>query len=186
MRVLILMTSILLIACQAAEGHPHKADKQGNEAVVSPGKPQHPLQVQLLRPESMQAGVESEVELLVNSAYRLENLSVRLKPASGMMLSEARFERGRDELTNASLRLPFKLTPAAQDQELTAFIEATMPDGRVISREVQLPLNGKRNTASENVARKSPNLPAVTPQTRDRDVVVRAEQEVIRDDDGGR
>lgn len=183
MRVMILVAASLLVACQSAQGHPHKSADE-SKAVVSPGKPQHPIQVQLIRPAKVKAGVASEAALVINSALQLEEVAVRLQPEEGMMLSQDRFGARNGSLLADGLTLPFTVTPAAEeDQSLKVFIQARMPDGRLISREIELPLSGTPETMRAKGARSDRSTPTNVDAPAEKDVVVPARQEVIHDDD---
>lgn len=179
MKMLVVMIAIGLASFSTAGAHP---EAHPQELVHSPGKPEHPLQVELRARGSLQAGRETDVELIVSSAYALESVEIRLRPEGGTMLSQDRFEhRDSERLATGEFSLPLRITPASDEaQTLAIHVQAVMPDGRMITREMSLAVDGKRKSATPARKKKDASPLRQRAPAQGDDIVLPAEQDLER------
>lgn len=161
------------LAVGLAQGGP------GEGVVTSPGKPAHPISVELIAPKGLSAGETGEAELVVSTRVPLASVEVELHPAGGVTLAETRFSsRDGKFRVGAPLRMPFMLTASGGEaRRLRVEVRAVTPEGNVITRDVELSARPERLVRQQETKRQSKSVQAIEPGE---DVVVPAEQ-TIRD-----
>lgn len=173
-----LFTGLLLgftaVACAAPHVEP------GVDGNRSPGKPRHPIQVELVESGNAAAGETAQARLRVRSTFELDALEVVLQPKLATVLSETRFLRAADELAGRrGAELAFRFTAADDEaQPVTVVVKATRSDGRVFSREVTLELAAPSGRGERAV--KKPAADTVAPTGDGGDRILPAEQDVER------
>lgn len=154
----------------------------------SPGKPMHPIQVRVETDDRLRAGVETDARIVVTSARPAATVEVVLLPEDATLISETHFARQQDLRAARGMRragpaaetFDFRIVPARDaPQPLLAEIRVTSPDGSVLVREVRLPLGVEKTPRAPRKARDTavPEIPEAGG-----DVIVPAEQEVVRGD----
>lgn len=174
-----LLMAILLLALPLGCTHAtENADKSGSSR--SPGKPMHPLQVEIVDGAALKAGVESEARIVVRSARDIESMQIKVTPPSGMVLAEDSFQRYRPDFTHGAVELPLRIRPASDGvQHMKVEIYATDTSGRAMSRTVDLSVG----TPAAGKQGKEPRMlqaPETQPEAEG-DAVVKGEQEIRRE-----
>ncbi|HEX6958180.1 MAG TPA: hypothetical protein VF194_09365 [Ferrovibrio sp.] len=146
----------------------------------SPGKPSHPISVDVVMDAPLKAGTESTGRLSIHSALPLRSLDVLLKPEAGLtVLSNGLMEkRVNGVAANKAVTMPLKVTPGSDAaRELRVVIRAVKENGTVVTREAGL-LLGDEPKKHSKVLREEGTQAATGVQ--DQDAVMKAEQEITR------
>lgn len=132
------MTTMILLA--ATIGMANAASLGGDEKAGefrSPGKPSHPLQVEIRTAGTLEVGKEMPVEVQVHSGFPLSDLRMQATTSNGLLLSSQR-EHYLQKAGPADDAAVFELmvTPSADGQhELRLTISARIGDS-TWSREI--------------------------------------------------
>lgn len=173
-----LLIAMLLLALPLGCTHATEdADKRN--LARSPGKPLHPIQVEIVDSAALKAGVESEARIVVHSAREIESMQIKVIPPSGMMLAEDSFQRYRPDFVQGAVELPIRLQPAMDGpQSMKVEIYATDTSGRAMSRTVDLSV-GTSDVVKQGKKPRVLQAPDNQPQAEE-DAVVKGEQEIRR------
>lgn len=172
-----LLMAVLLLALPLGCTHATE-DADKTRSVRSPGKPLHPLQVEIVNHEMLKAGVESETRIVVRSTHDIESMQVVVTPPSGMVLAEDRFQRYRPDFVRGAVELPLRILPASDGvQRVKIAVQATDTSGRTMSRTVEIALGEKGSRPKKRVR------DVQEPEAElkgDEDAIVKGEQEIRR------
>ena len=156
------------------------------EMAMSPGKPGNPISVELVASKAPESGGTTDAEVVVTSRIVLASLDVEVQPVEGVALSETHFSRRNGRLREgAPLRMPLKITATGNEgQRVTVQVRALTPEGNLITRDVELSLEGP-GTFRKGRGVKTPRRPAesaakVNETDEAADVIVPAGQVIRR------
>jgi len=182
MRKHLLIAAVLLaipLAATRAFENPPEQERHAR----SPGKPSHPIQVEVVTTGAVKAGVASEATLRVRSSQPVQAVEVIVTPApgsTGMVITEDRFQRQAGDFVKGGLELPLHFRPAADGpQPVEVLVRVTAPDGSVMSRTVGLTLDNARKHAPEK-RKQAVQVPDHVVESGE-DAVVKAKQELKRE-----
>lgn len=171
----------LPLACTSATETATTSEKE--QPAASPGKPLHPIQVEIVGSGLLKAGEENTAKLRVSSSRPVTSMEVSVTPqaaASGMVIMEDRFRRQGSDLVKGSLEVPLQFRPAVDGpQPVQVLVRATAPDGSVLSRSVVVSLGDPR---AERAGKPPRNLDVPEDYSAtEKDAVVEGKQELKRD-----
>lgn len=103
---------------------------------TSPGKPQHPIQVEFDWEGKPQAGKEMQFNVRVDSGMPMSDVRVNVKPSSGLLMNALPEQYLQKVTSGEANQLVYRLTPVHEGRHEMVFTITASHDGRVWTREV--------------------------------------------------